>query len=559
MLGKRVKSVAAAMVLGFGAATAQAADFTARFVLVTPAGSPQELPPGAVVNASAGIRLALTAEQAGTVMLSLVNGKTTGELMSAQPLAAATTAILPASGSFSLGTASGAVKLVVEFTPAGGAKQVQEVPLTVVSSTALSLGGDARLLSAPALPGKLAAALLREPAPKVQIASLDNLPSQALVQSVSIRGSADAEKSRGAVEVALFRNWAPGVVMISPGPGSLGSGAVIDKAQRHIITNAHVLDDKQVVSVVFKPATGTDADNAQVYQADVVRVDEVSDLALIRVREMPASVPQLKLGTLASVEVGADVHAIGHPTGELWSYTKGIVSQVRTNYEWQPNDGLQHRATVIQTQTPINPGNSGGPLLNDAGEILGINSFTRGDAQGINYAVSADDLRNLLALKTSRRAQGQRDSEQASLEGEGGKSGLLPPGKQGGKGAKPGKDATPGGGARGCGSDRTPFDADGDGKPDGYALDPDCNGRPNVVFLDSDGDGKVDVALGDHNQDGQPDYRIVDSDGNGSLDLWLIDQDGDGQVDVAGRDGNGDGEPETFRAVAYGAAAAPSE
>ena len=58
---------------------------------------------------------------------------------------------------------------------------------------------------------------------------------------------------------------------------------------------------------------------------------------------------------MSEAQVGADVHAIGHPQGQTWTYTKGLISQVRPDYQWGP-----HKADVIQTQTPINPGNSGG-------------------------------------------------------------------------------------------------------------------------------------------------------------------------------------------------------
>jgi S1-C subfamily serine protease len=81
--------------------------------------------------------------------------------------------------------------------------------------------------------------------------------------------------------------------------------------------------------------------------------------------------------------VGTKPGGIGHPNGENWTYTKGIVSSVRPDYEW-----LTHRATVIQTQTPINPGNSGGPLLSDDGKIVGVNSFGDKGAEGLNFAIA---------------------------------------------------------------------------------------------------------------------------------------------------------------------------
>src|SRR5690606_14286963 len=132
--------------------------------------------------------------------------------------------------------------------------------------------------------------------------------------------------------------------------------------------------------------------DADIRPAKVVKRDGVADLALLQVADVPAGVKPLAVGSAASVQVGADVHAIGHPTGEAWTYTRGVVSQVRKDYAWMD----EHKATVIQTQTPINPGNSGGPLINDDLEIIGVNSF-KADGEGLNFAVSADDVKAFLA------------------------------------------------------------------------------------------------------------------------------------------------------------------
>jgi Trypsin-like peptidase domain len=106
----------------------------------------------------------------------------------------------------------------------------------------------------------------------------------------------------------------------------------------------------------------------------------------------------IKVASQDNIEVGADVHAIGHPTGETWTYTTGIVSQIRPDYEWRsgPQD-VQHRATVIQTQTPINPGNSGGPLLSDDGQLVGVNAFGTKETQGLNFAISAKEVRAFMS------------------------------------------------------------------------------------------------------------------------------------------------------------------
>ena len=375
---------------------------------------------------------------------------------------------------------------------------------------------------------------------RTSVHALDGAPS---LKALLPRGE---EKPRGAREAALFRQWSPGVVLVAVSDG-LGSGAVIDKAHRLAVTNNHVVAGNTVVSVIFKPQGEADAQDQQAYRAEVVRVDEVADLALIRISEIPAYVPEIKLGSLSSLEVGADVHAIGHPTGEAWSYTGGIVSQIRHNYEWDAGEGIKHRATVIQTQTPINPGNSGGPLLDDSGAIVGINSFVRSDAEGLNFAVSVDDVRTLLSADGSRiesRAPQQGKSGPMGKGGQGPGPGLPPdvapaPGKKG----PPGKQ----GGNGPCAQQRKPVDTNDDGQADAYAVDEDCDGTADLLLQDTDGDGKVDTVLGDRNGDGKADYKAIDKDEDGKLDVFYLDENGDGSADMVGTDRDGDGEPDSYR------------
>ena len=100
-----------------------------------------------------------------------------------------------------------------------------------------------------------------------------------------------------------------------------------------------------------------------------------------------------------------DVHAIGHPTGEAWTYTTGVISQYRQGYEWKAEDDpIKHKADIIQTQTPINPGNSGGPLLSDLSSLIGVNSFKAG-GEGLNFAVSVDEVRKFIARSGNRIGQ----------------------------------------------------------------------------------------------------------------------------------------------------------
>ena len=194
--------------------------------------------------------------------------------------------------------------------------------------------------------------------------------------------------TRSAQDTALFCQVAPSVVLILTKDAS-GSGSLLQ--DNTILTSLHVVDHNLEAKVVFKPADPSGRANTdEVVPGDVVKVDVQRDLALIRPRSFPKRRPlEIYPG---NIEVGADVLAIGHPLGQGWTYTKGIVSSVRPNYEWTYGQGDFHRGTIIQTQTPINPGNSGGPLLSDDGKIAGVSLFVTKGAEGLNFAVGAKEI-----------------------------------------------------------------------------------------------------------------------------------------------------------------------
>jgi S1-C subfamily serine protease len=205
--------------------------------------------------------------------------------------------------------------------------------------------------------------------------------------------------TRGPQDISLFREAAPSVVLILA-KDKLGSGSLLQ--DNVILTNLHVVKESGDVTIVFKPATPNGKATAdEVVIADVVKIDVQRDLALVRPRSLPNyAVRPLQISS-QDIEVGADVRAIGHPKGKDWTYTKGIVSSIRPDFEWSSGPGDSHRATVIQTQTPINPGNSGGPLLSDDGKIVGVNSFIEKDAEGLNFAVAAKEISYFLRNKAN--------------------------------------------------------------------------------------------------------------------------------------------------------------
>jgi S1-C subfamily serine protease len=202
----------------------------------------------------------------------------------------------------------------------------------------------------------------------------------------------------------LYLTVSPAVVLVATKEG-FGSGSLLDTAG-NILTNWHVVKGYEYVAVIFKPTVeGKEPTRDDIKRGRVVKYDEIADLALVKVSEVPTGRTPVRLGDSSEIAVGMDVHAIGHPTGEAWTYTTGVISQYRQGYEWKAEgDPIKHRADIIQTQTPINPGNSGGPLLSDSSSLIGVNSFKAG-GEGLNFAVSVDEVRKFLARSGDRIAQ----------------------------------------------------------------------------------------------------------------------------------------------------------
>jgi serine protease Do len=161
-----------------------------------------------------------------------------------------------------------------------------------------------------------------------------------------------------------------------------GSGVIID-SQGHIVTNAHVVDGASQLDVIF--SDGTKA------SAKLVGADPVSDLAVLEVSgKVPAVVP---LGDSRALQLGETVIAIGSPLGSYrGSVTVGVVSGLNRSVDGTGQESL------IQTDAAINHGNSGGPLLNLAGQVVGINTLivqntNSGDiAQGLGFAIPSNTV-----------------------------------------------------------------------------------------------------------------------------------------------------------------------
>ncbi|MCB9420441.1 MAG: trypsin-like peptidase domain-containing protein [Ardenticatenaceae bacterium] len=184
--------------------------------------------------------------------------------------------------------------------------------------------------------------------------------------------------------INLYKQANPAVVYIIVPPLGSGSGFVYSN-DGYIVTNNHVVDGGSSFEIVFSDGTRA--------AAKLVGTDVDSDLAVLKVDQLPDGVSALPLAQNNSLQVGQFVVAIGNPFGEQGSMSLGIVSGLGRSLpsQRQIDGGSSYTLPeVIQTDAPINPGNSGGPLLNLNGEVVGINSAiatTSGTSSGVGFSI----------------------------------------------------------------------------------------------------------------------------------------------------------------------------
>ena len=164
----------------------------------------------------------------------------------------------------------------------------------------------------------------------------------------------------------IFEKLAPSTVLIRSSFG-IGSGVLIND-QGFIITNYHVAEGAESYKIILKNYA-----DQYFFEAKLESCNPSKDLAHIKLKFVPPDIRTMELGSNEEALVGDDVHAIGHPIGQPWVYTRGTIGQIFPGYEYEIG-GNKYKATMIQTQTPLNPGNSGGALFNLDGELVGINN-----------------------------------------------------------------------------------------------------------------------------------------------------------------------------------------
>jgi len=323
-------------------------------------------------------------------------------------------------------------------------------------------------------------------------------------------------KYRGSAK-QIYKNYSKSVFFLlnTEGEGIVGTGFLVDKSGL-VLSNWHVTDGAKQMFVWTLPEEG--ALDAQIlfkeinpYYGQVVAENKLEDLALIKVSGLPSSIIPVELGSNQEVDIGDNVYAIGHPKSLPWTFSSGMVSQIREKHKWMYVDKSEHQATVIQMQTPISTGNSGGPLFTSEGKVVGVNTLMQGEGQNLNFAVAVDHVKKFI-------------KENPNVKKVNPAGALV-------------KKNFPNARAQ---------DYNKNGIIDTWYVDSNKNGKIDTAFIDDDEDGFVEGTLIDKNENGVWELMVLDTDKDGKNNEAYIDEDEDRKADVLAHDYDQDGNWDKF-------------
>lgn len=172
---------------------------------------------------------------------------------------------------------------------------------------------------------------------------------------------------------------------------SLGSGAIFNASEGYVLTNQHVIQDADEIDVRLQ--------DGREFRAEVVGADRFADLAVLKIDA--DNLPQVELGDSSDLRIGEWAIAIGNPFGQMVrdrkpTVTVGVISAANRVV----TIGDRTYSNLIQTDASVNPGNSGGPLVNAAGQVVGVNTFIfteSGGSHGVNFAISINVAQKIMA------------------------------------------------------------------------------------------------------------------------------------------------------------------
>lgn len=174
----------------------------------------------------------------------------------------------------------------------------------------------------------------------------------------------------------VIQNSMGGVVSVITNLGQ-GSGAIISRGGE-VVTNYHVIEGARAINVLTYDKI--------IYKVGVVGYDSNMDVAVLKI-EGNETFNNLDFGDSDIIKIGQSVVALGNPYGLDFTATQGIISARRTG-----SNGVEY----IQIDVPINPGNSGGPVIDAAGDIVGIANFKISGAEGIGFAVPSNTVKEIV-------------------------------------------------------------------------------------------------------------------------------------------------------------------
>ncbi len=228
----------------------------------------------------------------------------------------------------------------------------------------------------------------------VGVSGLEDKSDNVIIREVAPgKGSlGEAVSDEGSSVHEVYTNDGRGVVSVDVAATSEtapagGSGFVVDEAG-HIVTNQHVVEDAEDISVKFADGTRR--------EAELVGQDPSTDVAVVKVDAPRGALRPLTLGDSGTVGVGEPVIAIGNPLNVGISVTTGIVSGVGRPIK-APNNYTINDA--LQTDAAINPGNSGGPLLDGRGSVIGVNAqiaSESGGFEGVGFAIPINTVKGVV-------------------------------------------------------------------------------------------------------------------------------------------------------------------
>lgn len=278
------------------------------------------------------------------------------------------------------------------------------------------------------------------------------------------------------------------VLLVSPDITTIGSGTIIDSSG-YLITSWHLVRNQSHFIVWgYNPnyTEFADLNPALHSSASIISVNKSTDLALLKLDNFVEGMRPIQFANPISINIAQDAFSIGHPENYIWSYSKGIVSQIRNNYTWRIGE-FDFKSDVIQSQTPVSPGNSGGPMFNYLGDLIGIHSFRSVNSE-INFAINISEVTSFIQNNIKLKSASKSNS-----------TNII----------------------------------------NGY-------NNTDINFIDLSNKNGLSYFTIDSNLDKQIDIKVYDKDENGSFEYFLIDENFDGIFDIIGIDTNMNGYPNQF-------------